>query len=747
MPLIFLAVAMMSFAAPAFAQQSAPAPTQTKDLVTVQLPNNPVSEVASYYEMLTHKRLIRDSNLTGPNLSIVAPEPVTKEDAIEFIEAALLLNGYSLVPVDEKTSKLLGPSKQPRSESVPLYVDPSQLPAGDQVVSYFMPFHFIKNTEAATVFNSYVTVRSYGSIVPIPNINALVITENVPLVKRLISLRRVIDIEGAQITTEFFTLKRADAEKVAEILTKRLESAPQAAPAEGGQGAPGGKSEAPAAAPSISSAQEIQVIPDPRTNRVMVLAPEQEMIYIRKLVSDLDQAVVFEEPLERPLRFVAAADVLPVLANLLQEGKDANGSTTQNATNTPTTSSAPTVADSGGGGAGGGSKPDRLREPSESTAPLSVIVGKCRIVADRSANKIMVFGPPESRAKAAKVLDMLDRRPKQVYLATVIGQLTLGKGVDAGIDYLIKYGNVRIIGQGDASTINNLIANRAAGVNLTQNAANTASTAADTVTSVASSVLPIVSGLTVFGTIADSVNVYARALASTNRFKVISRPVVYTANNKKAVISSGQQVPVPESSLTSAISANANGTGTSIASNIEYKDVVLKLEVIPLINSNNEVTLTIAQQNDNIQEEVQISNNQVPVIGTQELTTTVTVPNRQTIILGGLITDEETRTQTGIPFLKDIPGLGYLFSSTKKDVTRRELIVMIQPFIIDSDETLEEANTIEKEKSGIKPEYDGDYLPVRQAEPVKPEPLGPGAKIPGWSAKRQNEWINDSGNH
>jgi type II secretory pathway component GspD/PulD (secretin) len=107
----------------------------------------------------------------------------------------------------------------------------------------------------------------------------------------------------------------------------------------------------------------------------------------------------------------------------------------------------------------------------------------------------------------------------------------------------------------------------------------------------------------------------------------------------------------------------------------------------------------------------------VPVIGTQELTTTVTVPNRQTVILGGLITEQEERTQTGIPYLRDIPGLGYLFASTKKDVTRRELIILIQPFIIDAPGELEEANEIERANSSLKNEaamFQGQ-VPVKKA--------------------------------
>jgi type II secretory pathway component GspD/PulD (secretin) len=112
---------------------------------------------------------------------------------------------------------------------------------------------------------------------------------------------------------------------------------------------------------------------------------------------------------------------------------------------------------------------------------------------------------------------------------------------------------------------------------------------------------------------------------------------------------------------------------------------------------------------------VVVSNNEVPVIGTQSLTTQVTVKNRTTVILGGLITEEETNSKTGIPLLSSVPGMGYLFSTTKKNKTRRELIVLIQPLIINSDADLAEAQYIERSMSNLKDDLYDDPVPVKKA--------------------------------
>ncbi len=713
-PLLFALICLFALALPMTAQ---PIPPEGEG-VTVQFPNNPVQDVLDFYQRLTGKRLVRDANLSGAQLTITDPNEMSKQEAIDFIESSLLLNGYTLVEEDANTMKVLGTTKVAKSESVQLYTSPVQLPTNEQVVSYFMPFKYLKSEEAKVLFEQYVQIRpTLGGIVAVPSVNALVITENVALVRRLIDLKQVIDVPGSLSKTNFFDLTRADAEVVAETLEKIFEVDQQSSPTtqqvnrvEGQQ--PNGQ---PDAVPQDGGAQNlvsalpprIKIIPDPRTNRVIVTAPENQMDYIREIVENLDEAVEFGEPLERPLQFVNAGEVLPVLANLLAEGDDDEQTTSEDGGTGSGEGDFSSGSNNGGGNngdfAGGGGvagKPDLLNEPSDSTSPQSIVVGKSKIVADRAGNRIIVFGPPESRLKAATLLEMLDQRQKQIYLAVVIGQLTLGDGVNFGIDYLMRFGDVRLLGQGETAGISNLLSNRTASIDLLPGT-DAAVDMGGAVAGAAASALPIVSGLSVFGTIADSVDIFAQALGTTNRFKVISRPVVYTVNNKKAVISSGTQVPVPTSSLTSVVDSSVNNNGTAIQSNIEFKDVVLKLEVIPLVNSPEEVTLKIAQQNDNVQSTVTIGGNQVPVIATQELRTTVTVPNRHTVILGGLITDQDTFTEAGIPYLKDIPYVGLLFGTTRKNTTRQELIVMIQPYIINSQADVQMVQRIERSNASF----------------------------------------------
>ncbi|MCU0781828.1 MAG: type II and III secretion system protein [Akkermansiaceae bacterium] len=179
-----------------------------------------------------------------------------------------------------------------------------------------------------------------------------------------------------------------------------------------------------------------------------------------------------------------------------------------------------------------------------------------------------------------------------------------------------------------------------------------------------------------------------RALATNDDFTVLARPSIFTANNMKGVISSGEQIAIPTNSNT-----YYQGGGNT---QIQYVPVELRLEVIPLINSNDELTLQISLLSDEVSGSQTVAGAgpnggdlTVPRVTTRELVTTVTVPNNETIVLGGLITTRTGEGVSGIPLLSDIPILGKLFSYTEAQNERAELLVFIQPSIISSRGSLE----------------------------------------------------------
>ena len=681
-------------------QNPGPAPTPPESTVQLGFPNASVNDILSFYEMLTDKRLVRDSLLAqGSPLTIVVPGQVPRSEAIRLIEASLLLNGYTLVPVDDKTVKVLGPSKFPRAEGIPIYSTPYLLPNTDQVVSYFMKLSYLSPQEAAQLFQTFVSPpKAYTSFTPVPNVQAVLITENVPIIQQLIALQAMVDVPPAQVMTEFISLKRADAEKVVELLQSLFEQRKEGGgtPGQPGSPNPGGAPQVDAQGQVIQASiggaaggqfesnlviGETQFVADPRTNRILVVTRPVNFPYIKQIIEQLDAAVPLDSVLERPLRFVSARDVLPVLSDLLSEGEETSGTGTgagAAGASSATVDSGSSFgqgmgSDSSGGiGGGGTSRPDRIKEPTADVAPESVIIGKTKLIADKSANSIIVIGPPDSRQKVAQLLDMLDVRPRQVYIAAVIGELQLTDEMEFGFNYFLRNQSK------DGNSVGGALLNRLPGTNIL--------TAPDLITP-ASLLSGAFSGLTLYGTIANSLDYYVRALETTEKFRILSRPVVYTTNNKKAVISSGQRVPYTSSTLTStSISGTAVNQSAGVTANITYLDILLKLEVLPLINANKDVTLVIVQTNNNdLGEKSFGAGNSAPIISAQELTTTVTVPSGGTVVLGGLIIEKTEGDDSGLPFIMRIPVLGYLFKQTTRAVERRELLVLLQPTVVEND--------------------------------------------------------------
>lgn len=665
--------------------------------------NTPVNSILDFYEGLSGKRLIRDANLNGvPPISVNASN-LSKDEELKLIEATLLLNGVTIVPIDQATAKVITGinNKNPRSEGVKLYANAADLPSADQVVSYYMPLSYISPQEAQTIFTQNAPVHTYGAYVMAPSAQAVILTENSSIIRQLIALKELIDVPPARVMSEFVQLNRADAEKVADLLNKLLDPRAAAAGAAGAaQGAPGASGVIVPASlgntePLLNEHNLIsgpaQIVPDTRSNRLLIITRPVNMPFLKQIIAQLDQPDSFMVPQRRALKYVLAQDIMPALEAALAQGKEEQEQIKKEGAPTPTTnanqnqsnynSSSSTSGGSGGTGSVSAITPP-LQAPVENNAPTVVSIGKARLLADNRSNSIIVFGSPDIVSRVFDMIDQLDRKPLQVYLATVIGQLTVTQGMEFGIDILQKFQKV---GQGGiASGLVTPGTNKGGSTAVPEPSLLTSATG-----------FPLPTGLTLYGAIGSTLNAYVRALESTNRFKVISRPSVYTTNNKLAVIASGSQVPVPSNTT----SGFTGGSTLSTTSSISYQNVLLQLDIIPLINANHEVTLKIRQTNNTLGTNNEISGNEVPTINTQEINTEVTVPDKSTVVIGGLISDDTTRTTSGVPWLSDIPVIGYLFSDTKKNKERDELIIMIQPTVVETDADQIAVDEAEKQRT------------------------------------------------
>ena len=723
---------------------------------TIQFPNNPVSDFLVVYEKLKGVTLIKDASLLGggANLSLTLNQPVTKAEAIRLIESTLLLNGYAFIAMDKNSVKVINTAggKNPRSEGVFLCTNESELPEGEVVASYVMPLTHLAAADAVPIFEQFITLHPYGSLVPVPVANQVLITENSTLIRRLIQVRDMIDTPAPESKNGFIQLVQANADRVVELITQILEkreekSGGTAAKAATGQAAQPGMPGLPSAAGGSAGvtisgsksgfAGDIQLVADTRTNRILVIANPFDFASISSLIKQFDIAVDLSDPYEQPLNYVSASDMLPILQDMLQEeGDDAAAAGGAGATRT--VGGGIGVGGVTGGPAGTGNTTanpaDILSEPGEQAAADSIIVGKTRIIADNRANSILVIGQPESREKVKAILTKLDKRPMQVYLATVIGQLLVANGDSFAVNVLQRF-------TGDSTSGVNSVGGGRSVITTNTPLMQSAATMAQLANVAASNGLP---GMQIAAFIGNTLNVYVSALTATGNFRVASRPSVFTANNKKATIFQGQKIAVPTSTVTTlGGGGGATTTSGSQQSNIQYQDVVLKIEVVPLINSAREISLQIVETNDTlakgINSETQIGGGvSVPKIDTQKLTTTIIVPDGATILMGGLISQTDSKTSSGIPFISTVPLIGNLFKSTTDDTERRELVVMIQPSVVFDVPELKEVSKTERDLTGFSSK-ELSPLSMRSGQKSSPMSLNPPVAEPVSSPEAKQE--------
>lgn len=711
--------------------------------IVLQFPNNPVMDMLSIYELLTGVTLIKDTSiLEGAPVSLATPKAVDKAEAIKLIEATLLTNGYAIVmEADGKSARILparsqGANAVQFSHGVKFYTSAQDLPVGETIVTYFMKLDNLDPETAGTMLSGHVGLGVYGRITPVLVPPGLLITESSTVVKQLISIREAIDIaaSAASLVTKFIPLEHADAATVAQIIQATLSAQAEEKESKGvntirGNAASDGRKDndnnnnssnrdpresAPRVNPVFINGQWVipnspsepattaQVVADTRLNQILVVASTADYTYIASMIAEFDKPLKVDVPYERKLKYAAAVDVMAAVVDLLTEptggttalpgGGSLQGQRQQSFASTSSqllggrtttgTRGGQVLGTSGGSGsddtasgstASIGSRADVIQGPSEDNAPISVLVGKTRVIADPMSNTILVVGRTSEIEKVNGLLDKLDRKPAQVYLATVIGQLTLGDGFDFGFDYLSAVNDRDGVGN-----------NFTGGQNVTGLFGSDTNNRIPDIRTNLANAIPAAAGLNLYGQIGDSLDIYVSALETTDRFKVLSRPSVFALNNKKAVITSGSLIPVPAQTV-----QNLNGNnGGTFTTTIEYRDVVLKLEVVPLINEDGEVNLTIAQVNDTVVDETTIAQNIVPIIATEQIVTSVNVRDGNTIVLGGLISDSDKRSTSGTPFLSRIPGVGNLFKHNQNSTQRKELLIFIQPTVVTNDNNL-----------------------------------------------------------
>mgnify|MGYP000513031165 CR=1 FL=1 len=684
-------------APPMVEAQVAPKPAvdpNTKVQGDIQVPEMTGDMIAQYYREYTGKRVIISKAALGMQISFVQDGPLTYGEAADLLLKTAWLEGLIFVPSGPNEVKLLpAPSIGNAASEIPIIGDESYLPENEQIVGYVMSFDNIKAEDAMSIFNGYVTsLGPQGVIIPVPNGNALLIKENSKLIRTLIELKKRIDVKQVGLTQKWVSIENADAEEtvasVKEIMDYTAEQNAQvisggaAAPTTGRNPVANQANNNKAGNIAQSTGKSTLLVKaDVRTNRIFLMGRPVDTEIAESLITGFDAPLDKRSYYKQRLKFLSVSEFIPIAEKAISltsskpsEGA-ASGGGSRN-TNRSNSGSRNSNGSTGNSGSGGGSG---LADSSRAESPEAIILGKTMLVADSLNNTLIIKGPPQSIKVVKDLINEMDKAAEQVQISAVFGRYNISEGLDFRTDFGRTYqasrgGDSGFAGQ---SRTGAGLFTPATLSNLSSDSRSETNGATDGTAFNLSNIAAAASGLSLYGNIGNHFNATITALETAGRFKLTSRPTVFTTNNRKATLTSGQQIAVPSNSFQS-------GTTGGQSTNISYRDVLLELEVIPLVNSDDEVTLQISFTNQNLVGNQEIDGNEIPTIGEESLTTTVTVPNGQTIVLGGLITERKSDTEGGVPVLRKIPVVKHLFSSKAEDLVREELVIFIQPTIVNS---------------------------------------------------------------
>lgn len=347
-----------------------------------------------------------------------------------------------------------------------------------------------------------------------------------------------------------------------------------------------------------------------------------------------------------------------------------------------------------------GSFTDRLRNiiNRASSQDDILILGKTKIIADERTNSLLIFSTREDMKMIKDIVAKLDVVLAQVLIEAVIIEVQVGPNTkDFGISYLQRpqtSGDVSGVGAIGKPFLSPTDFIPSGGTNSGGGAA-------------------LKGGFNYLASFGQDLDVTVQAIATETRAKVLQRPRIQTSHAVQAQLFVGESRPYPTSSY-------YGGGAYGSYAQIQQLQIGVTLDVTPLINPDGLVVMDIHQTIENYAGFTEIQGvGQVPNTTRKEAAAKVAVRDRDTIMLGGLIEDDKNRSGSGVPFLMDIPIIGYLFRSTSTGQTRKELIVLIRPTVLPTPEVAAMTALSEKDRMPGVRRAEAEFLRDEHREQIK----------------------------
>ncbi len=606
-----------------------------RDAASLNFVNADIESVIKAVGHYTGTTFVIDPRVKG-QLTLVAEKPLTKEQAFKLLTSNLRMQGFAVVTSDgfskvvpESDAKLQGGPTQPKSVK------------GDQIITQVFRINYEPANNIVTVLRPLISPNNVINVSP--SNNTIVITDYADNMRRMAEVIALLDVP-ANPELEIIPIKHAIASDIAALVSRLTESQV-----------------------SADSGRTI-ILADSRTNSVLIKAPSiARGNLVKSLVASLDK------PTELPgnvhvvyLKNAEAVKLAQTLRSILSGDSSLPSNSGSSNLSSSGLSSNTNAAQPLGGSSSAGSG---LSLPVSSSSNSQGSAGGSGgfIQADAATNTLIITASEPVYRNLRGVIDQLDARRAQVYIESLIVEVTADRGNEFGVQWMAATGDknsdyrVGAATSFDATGKNNLL-NLAAG-NISK----------------VGSALPG-AGITVglFRQINGQLGLgaLAHALATDGSSNILSIPNLVTLDNEEAKIVVGQNVPFITGQFTSPASGNA---GANPFQTIDRKEVGIKLTVKPQISEGGTVKLAIVQEVSNVDS---TSNPAGIITNVRSLSTNVLAEDGQIIALGGLIGDDTKEGVEKVSFLGDLPIIGNLFKYKKQERKKTNLMVFLRPTVI-----------------------------------------------------------------
>jgi general secretion pathway protein D len=631
------------------------------ELVQLDFRDVELAVVIEAIAKITGKNFIYDDRVRG-RVTIVSPTEVTAEQAYAVFESVLKVKGFTAVAGPGGVYKIV-PVRDAKESSIETVNDGRPSPNRDQFVTRLVPLRYI---DAEAITNTIKPLVSKdASMVAYAPTNTIILTDTESNIRRLLTIFDAIDIRSYKEELAVIKVKYADAttlsEQVSEIYGAEVSSGAAETAAQRRSTRRRSRNQ-PTPTPTANSTpgSNVRIITDERTNSLLVLAPQSALDDIRELVHQLDVPLQGFGRIHVYYLKHADADELATTLNSMLSGQ----------------SSSPTA---GRSGAAGANQTQALR------SQVTELSEGVTITADAATNALVIQASKEAYETLVSVIERLDIERPQVLVEALILEVDISDGIELGFamgfqfingnqEYLVQTGSAVASGAATgsgAASLQNLL--NQGGLNAGGRYSGIPRDADGN---------PTGNGTDLTGVI--------NAAATDSNLNIVSAPHILTSDNEEAEIKIGNNIPIITGRTSN---ATGNVAGLSQAVNVERQDIGVTLRVTPQISEGDTLRLKIFQELTDVNQNLSIDVGNPEEVGValfnRKVENTVVVSDGETVVIGGIISDRWTDVENKVPWLGDIPGMGWMFKSTSQQLTKINLLVFLTPHIIRSPTSME----------------------------------------------------------